>query len=355
MSAHLSVCRKIDDKLLECGLQIDNKITLNFNMSNCHGNDARAGSHECRLCTSAIAGQSSDWYLCRALLNHGRIDNVDLVTPKHMKAVPKQTNKVGVAPADAEDGAESLTQSERVAAIGPIGAETVLHDLVMGRGSSDSNKTRKVITLDMKPVQLQWFEACWSLHLKWLAGEDVPCLVYTTNYKSDETSECEGAKSVVQGTVMRTWWENHPDAGSPEPPSLDTSVDLPKLSLMTFSDRRLPIIPEVVLSHFGEESAHYDAWKTLCANVHAKIASMRGVQTSAAVDTAGSHSKPTVVAMTGPEVLSTEMPFDTSAAMILPSTPSKDFDMLTVLLSCSHAIMPAWGTAPQLHAIGQSC
>ena len=94
MSAHLSVCRKIDDKLLECGLQIDNKITLNFNMSSCHGNDARAGSHECRLCTSAIAGQGSDWYLCRALLNHGRIDNVDLVTPKHMKAVPKKQTKL---------------------------------------------------------------------------------------------------------------------------------------------------------------------------------------------------------------------------------------------------------------------
>ena len=92
-----------------------------------------------------------------------------------------------------------------MAATGPIGAEAIHHDLVMGRGSFDSNKTRKVIILDMNPLQLQWFEACWSLHLKWLAGADVPCLVYTTNYKSDETSECEGAKSVVQGTVMRTW------------------------------------------------------------------------------------------------------------------------------------------------------
>jgi len=305
---------------------------------------------EARLMRSGVIGESSAWYRGTAVENRYRINNIPITAPRDMKATPE----ILTAPAAGDDeGADAISPADRAAQIGVKGCEKVLTNLIMGRGSDDNPKLRKVIVIDPWPQQLFWFEACWNLHSQWLNGCDIPCVVYMNTFKDGAGSHSQAAKSAMKGFLLREWWETHPDAGPVELRDISSTIEPPQLSLLAWDADNKPKMPDIVRNSFNDTASETmgpgvaaTSWQKHCDQCMDQIRNMKGINRSAAPAVRGVKNK---LSMTGPEFLETH-PADLSKDLNLASKPIDGFDMSHVFLCRFYLIVhvKTIGNAQQL-------
>ncbi|CAJ1374819.1 unnamed protein product [Effrenium voratum] len=259
MATWLNFCRKIEDKLLSAGLDIEGSISATFDLSNTHGNDKREGTFMIRLCVSSAFQETSPWLSCKAFTQHRCINNVPLIPVKDMQLIPQ---------ADLTKTKEHLSPAERAAQLGPRACRQVLEAVLLGRATSDSCRSRRVVVVDACPTFGDWMAASWGLHAAWLQGEESPCVVYMSAYTSDCASQHAGMKARVQGMLLDEWWNSQVEAGPSEPGhTAEEAVEKPELRLLAWSGDQCRVqLPSMARNKFEEESEFFAQWDAACVS-----------------------------------------------------------------------------------------
>ena len=282
---HFNFVRKMEDALMNHSLNLESSINIVFDTSQFHGNDSREGAARARLIFSANF-PDSPWLTCHAIENHMCIPGVALVSFGQMRPTPH---------ANTEFATENLSPAERVSQLGSKAWETILKALSCGRKDmAAQTKDTKVLAIDPWPQCGDVMEACWSLYQKWnTQGEDIPEFAAMCAYVEKEDidkSRKDGLSSQLTGLLLRTWWEQSPQSGDPEPSRSDsTTVRKPELKLLTWdvTGRRVKI-PDVVATRF-DDSDNKEEWDKLCAHADTVLSNLSRLA-SADLSRAGSDT-----------------------------------------------------------------
>ena len=251
-----------------------------YDMRTSHGNDGRSGAGRLRLCFSDIYSNDSVWRFNRAAENHWRIDQVPLIAVKDMRHLHH---------ANDFHCKEGLSPVERITQQGKDACQSILTRLLCGRQSSVPNHKRRVVVVDLNPECGDWADASLALHRDWQDGQDMCGIVYVGIFKGDvddksdfQRSRCNGLKSHMSGTLMQTWWNQHPEAGPEEPPDNEIgSVQKPTLQLLSWGQGRssnMPIVPEVVRDRFKDSEEYQPQWLKLCTNIEKSVLDMSALR-----------------------------------------------------------------------------
>ena len=287
MTAQFNAVRKLEDAMLTNGLNMEATLSVIYDRSGFHGNDAREGLSRLRLCISDnFETGDSPWFTSSTAANHMIIDECPIVSHKDMKFIPHS---------DVEHQNETLSPAERLAsgiwtsnlwfgdvlrsqenpawqgiAAGPEGLEAYPHE--SGRsGEADATK-RKVIVVDPNPNFGDVLEAVWVLHDVWQKGGDVPLFVgigfYHPGASDVEKSKSAGMQSYMKGMLIRNWWETSREAGDAEPRrSAETTVQKPTLQKLAWDNATgKAIIPDIVAKRFDDSDPSVrEQWAQFCA------------------------------------------------------------------------------------------
>lgn len=316
-SVWLNTCRKIEDRLLACGLCLGSTINAIINTREAHGNDRRDGVLQFRLCIPDSFKDESPWLQSQAMSQHKMITDVHLLPVKDLRFVPQ---------ADPLKKKEHLSQPERNGQMGPRACQQILTALMVGRANGGARE-RKVLVFDAFPMFGDWLDACWHLHHAFHQGRDVPMVVYSTRYIDTEVSEYNGMRSRVQQMLMEEWWPSQPAAGSEEPLcTAEDAVEKPDLRLLAWArDGSKATFPQILLSKFEADSEFHGQWKAVCADAQMVIDQLADANTHCSGTSLVGTTPSGGVALTGPD-LDGQEPFQFGQHVELETVAASDFD-----------------------------
>ena len=316
--SHLNYIRKMEDKLVASGFNIDKTLYINYDITASHARDGRDPCQQMRLCLADAFADSSPWLQDSMIGDKGRIDGVHLLPFKDMKLVPHD---------DPTLAKENLSNSERAGQLGSKAASQILQALI-GRSAQNTNRQLKLHVVDLSVGVGDWLQACWEQHVAWLQGADVPCVVYMGCYPSSERSTHAAMKSKATGTLL-SWWMTTPEAGDDEPSgNFSDAVQKPELKLLSWKGSEVQF-PTLVRDKF-EETEFETKWKEQCEESDSVIQLLTQTNTRHD-DSLVEVPNNAPVRLTGPEMCSEDQNPSAAEIFDLDGTPLNEFDMNLVM------------------------
>jgi hypothetical protein len=268
--ANLKTRRRIEDRLLSAGLEIDNELLVTCSIQERHGNDRRRLGLVCRLCVSGRVGTDSPWLKSDASMT-GKLEGVPLM---RMRDVSPLIFPGSVGCSDNHN----FSANERASLKGAAACAKIVETLAQGLNINPA--TTKLVLLDMNTFLFaDWLQGAWQMQQEWAASETTKPLVTCISFCQDN-SYYQAIRGHMEQKLLDTWWFNQPQAGPSEPSqSPDLIVDKPVLRLATWTGST-PALPAFILNKFQEEDAHHTQWATLCqafkTTIDKKAAAMSG-------------------------------------------------------------------------------
>eukprot|EP00974_Lingulodinium_polyedra_P092175 8932048-Lingulodinium_polyedra.AAC.1 len=223
----------------------------------------------------------------------GRIGPLKLTRVKDMDVL----TEVAVEPS-------RLSPGDRAAQKGPTTCAQILTELMQGM---DLKPPDRVIVVEPLPrAHGDWPRATWSLQ-KSREPSKKPLVTYIGT--STEPKTTERLNGILQGILMREWWENQPEAGPATPTACNTAaIPKPKLRCCAWQDNQA-IVPDSAMAKF-EGSSYESFWNKLVEQHNEKFNQKAAGDNSVADNTAA----------TGPD-FSFKPPATTTGVVPLAETP----------------------------------
>jgi hypothetical protein len=259
--ANLKTRRRIEDRLMNAGLQIDNELLITCSVQERHGDDRRKLGLVCRLCVSSRVGVDSPW-LKTETAQTGKLEGVPLMRVRDVSPLILP-HTVGTP------DTRNFSANERVSLKGGPACAKIVGALLDGMNLDPANA--KVILVDMNTFLFaDWLQAAWQMYQDWTASPTTNLLVTAVSFCNDGLYH-QAIRGHMEQKLMDTWWFLQPQAGPAEPTqSPDMIVEKPPLRLATWTGAT-PTLPIFILTKFTSEDTHYKPWSDLCASFRAMI------------------------------------------------------------------------------------
>ena len=240
--SQLNAQRRMEDRLLTNGVNMECEVSLAYEVANRHGNDRRPLGGRARLCFSEKAGTEHTPMLLQGKGAQGSITDIPLLRAREMRRLQ--------APGELGDGTEgyNLSPAARCIHRGPAAVEKMLQSLLLDSGLDKGDLHLDILELNTSNTG-DWSEACFRMQLKRSTDSKIPLISYLGLTRESDSQKAVQAH--MEALLMQEWWPLQPDAGPAEPAS-STQTEKPELILGSFVDGR-PQVSELVAGKFDED------------------------------------------------------------------------------------------------------
>ena len=242
VKSQLGAQRRVEDRLLANGVNMECEVSLAYEVANRHGNDRRPLGGRVQLCFSDKAGQENVPRLLQGKGAQGSITDIPLLRAREMRRLQP--------PGELGDGTEgyNLSPAARCAHRGSAAAERMLQCLLQDSGLDSGNSHLDILELTTSNTG-DWSEACFRMQLKKPTDTKLP-FIYHLGLTRESDAE-KAVQSHLEALLMQEWWPLQPDAGPAEPANA-MGTEKPDLILGSFVDGR-PQISDLVAGKFDED------------------------------------------------------------------------------------------------------
>jgi hypothetical protein len=322
--ANLKTRRRIEDRLMAAGLQIDNELLVTCSVQERHGNDRRKLGLVCRLCVSSRVGYDSAW-LRSDTVQTGKLEGVPLMRVRDVSPLILP-DTVG------SRDASSFSANERASLKGGLACATMVKSLLDGMNLDPVNA--KVILVDVNTFLFaDWLQASWQMYQEWTSSPSNKLMVTCISFCTD-SSYCQAIRGHMEQKLLDTWWFLQPQAGPAEPTqSPDMTVEKPSLRIASWSGAT-PTLPNFILTKFTSEDSHYKPWSDLCASFKTMIDAKAVIMLDG-----GGLVMPDGLRLENPDwSVPPEAPDTNVSVSAIAERAAVDFPMESVCLACSNVL-----------------
>ena len=310
ITALLTAERRIVDKLLQAGVNIENQVSVHYQVDGMHAGDKRKLSCQAYFAVSAkVNGEA--WL--ESDVTRGKIEGVPLVRVRETRRLSMPGSVTS------DESSWVLSQQERMLQRGPAAAAAIVDRIVTNAPPKHANTLLTV--LELRLSNADWIQGCYQLMEDWKNKADRPKLSYL-GLSRDSTP----VPSHMTSILMEEWWPLQPGGGPVDNTPIPRS--LPELALATIGADGLPVLPPVVLEKFDQNETYSAPWAKIVSDFRAtmtnEVVPKLNVRTAAGPEVATS-------AGTAPDFSIPPFPVP-PPRVIFPGTPAADFKVDDVLL-----------------------
>jgi hypothetical protein len=314
---NLKVKRRIEDRCLKEGLDIETEVLLTCTIPEKHGNERRKLGLVGRVGVSARVGRESKWLNSEACQG-GKIEGVPLSRLKDSPPI-SLPNSVGAS------DYHSWSATERAALKGGPACRYLIEALVQDMKMDPA--TDKLIIVDLICfLNADWAFGVWSMQQDWMAASSGKLLTAYIGMWADAGYQ-QAAQQHLEQTLLNSWWFASPESGPAEPAlNIDLLVEKPTLQLASWTGSK-PVLPPYVINKFEPDDPYHSKWSEVCTSFAANMAKLE--------DTLGGPDKklPDGLALTSPDWSVPPAAPDLSMKLCPETVPAAEFKMDNVCRS----------------------
>ncbi len=251
----------LEDRIIAHKMSMDFDGSIHYDVVDEHGADKRPLSQRFRLGISKNFTKSNVW--TKSKIFRGKVPRVPYLRVRDMVKALDPDQTLGRDELDET----KLTPEERAAQRG-VASWTAIINAVLEGMPRDALSSYTII--DLTP-----WKYAEVLFTTWSITKSNPtCMLSCMSCFTDECFKVPLEK-MMRSKLMDEWWDGRPDAGPRHFVGTSTAVDPPTLKLCRW-EHNAPVIPDAVLTRFGDDTAELTEIKKLVAAHTAKYKTQGG-------------------------------------------------------------------------------